>query len=807
MYRRTFFLVLVLLSTLTITAQQRETIRLNDGWRFALGHVDMARDYTHGTEYFTYLTKTGFDHNKGPANVKFDDSNWQQVTLPFDWVVDLGFSGEASHSHGYKKVGWKYPESSVGWYRRHLTVPASDWGKRISVQFDGIFRNSQVFINGHYVGGEPSGYATQVYNLTEYLNYGGDNILTVRADASMEEGWYYEGAGIYRDVWLVKTQPLHVVPFGTFISFDISENHQYATAKIETTVRNEKPETCQLVIRQTLKDDKGQTAATAESTAQPLTAMASVTVEQRLNVKDPRLWSLEQPTLYTLTTEVLADGQVTDRYETKTGIRSLCFDVQKGILLNGQPIMVKGCDLHQDHAGVGTGIPDGLWLYRVQQLKKYGFNTIRSSHNPATPALLDVCDSLGVLMIDETRLLGTADHQLNLMQRMIERDRNHPCVMLWSIGNEEWGCEGSETGERIARKMVYEAHRMDPSRLTTYGNSGGYGIVKMTDIHGYNYIVQNDVVNRHRAHPDWFVIGTEETSGCGTRGVYFTDSIKGWMRSINYQGEERTNGEKNVIERGWKFYDENSWAGGPCYWTGFDYRGEPNPMVWPATGSQFGILDYCGFPKDEAYYLQAWWTEEPVLHLLPHWNLRGHEGDSIEVWAYSNCERIELIQDGRSLGTQAMPHNGHLVWKTVYKPGRLVAKGYRHGRMVKKTIVETTGEAVQLTADVSTTTLRRNGEDVAVIDLTLLDKKGHFVPDANEEITVKVNGPAIVLGWGNGDPGFKDIERPQETDWQQASLRSFSGRAQVIIRSKQGDGAVNVEVCLTKGGKPLLLNF
>lgn len=807
MYRRTFFLVLVLLGTLTITAQQRETIRLNDGWRFALGHVDMARDYTHGTEYFTYLTKTGFDHNKGPANVKFDDSAWQQVTLPFDWVVDLGFSGEASHSHGYKKVGWKYPESSVGWYRRHLTVPSSDWGKRISVQFDGIFRNSQVFINGHYVGGEPSGYATQVYNLTEYLNYGGDNILTVRADASTEEGWYYEGAGIYRDVWLVKTQPLHVVPFGTFVSFDIAENYQHATAKIETTVRNEKPETCQLVIRQTLKDNRGQVVATAESSATPLAAMASVTVEQQLSVREPRLWSLGQPTLYTLTTEVLADGQVTDSYKTKTGIRSLCFDVQKGILLNGQPIMVKGCDLHQDHAGVGAGIPDGLWLYRVQQLKKYGFNTIRSSHNPATPALLDVCDSLGVLMIDETRLLGTAEHQLGLMRRMMERDRNHPCVMLWSIGNEEWGCEGSETGERIARKMVEEAHSIDPTRLSTYGNSGGYGIVKQVDIHGYNYIVQNDVVNRHRAHPDWFVIGTEETSGCGTRGVYFTDSIKGWMRSINYEGEERTNGEKNVIERGWKFYDGNSWASGPCYWTGFDYRGEPNPMVWPATGSQFGILDYCGFPKDEAFYLKAWWTEEPVLHLLPHWNLRGHEGDSIEVWAYSNCERVELIQDGRSLGIQAMPHNGHLVWKTVYKPGRLIAKGYRNGRLVRKTMVETTGEAVQLMAEVSTTTLRRNGEDVAVIDLTLLDKKGRFVPDANEEITVKVNGPAIVLGWGNGDPGFKDIERPQGTDWQQASLRSFSGRAQVIIRSKQGDGAVNVEVCLTKGGKPLLLNL
>ena len=809
--KKHFLLLMTLfVSATSIYAQQRETIRLNDGWRFAIGHVDMARDYTHGTEYFPYLTKTGDGHNQGPANPQFDDSRWRQVTLPFDWVVDLPFSGEASHSHGYKTVGWKYPETSAGWYRRHLTVPESDLGRRISVQFDGIFRNSQVFVNGHYVGGEPSGYATQVYNLTEYLNYGGDNVLTVRADASIEEGWYYEGAGIYRDVWLVKTQPLHVVPFGTFISFSVTDaatDHSGATAKIETTVRNEQPKALQLTIRQTLRDAQGKTVAWTESAAQTLAAMDVAKVEQELRVFQPQLWSLERPVLYTLTTEVLADGQLQDVYETKTGIRELRFDTEKGILLNGQPIMVKGCDLHQDHAGVGAGIPDGLWLYRVKQLKKYGFNTIRSSHNPATPALLDICDSLGMLMIDETRLLGTADHQLSLMRRMMERDRNHPSVMLWSIGNEEWGCEGSITGERIAQKMVEEAHYIDPTRLTTYGNSGGYGIVKMTDIHGYNYIVQNDVENRHRAHPDWFVIGTEETSGCGTRGVYFTDSIKGWMRSINYEGEERTNGAKNVIERGWKFYAENSWAGGPCYWTGFDYRGEPNPMVWPATGSQFGILDYCGFPKDEAFYLKSWWTDEPVLHLLPHWNLRGHEGESIEVWAYTNCDRVELTQDGRSLGTQTVEPNGHAVWQTVYKPGKLVAKGYRNGRLLKKTIVETTGEAVQLTAEVNTTTLRRNGEDVVVVDVTLLDKKGRFVPDAADEIAVKVNGPAIVLGWGNGDPGFKDVERPVSDDWKHARLRAFSGRAQVIIRSEQGDGAVNIEVCLTKGGKPVLLNL
>ena len=807
MKNRVSSLILLLMVVLYVSAQQRQSQRLNDGWRFALGHVDMALDYTHGTEYFTYLTKTGEGHNQGPASVRFDDSGWQQVTLPFDWVVDLGFSGEASHSHGYKKVGWKYPENSVGWYRRHFSIPAEDLGKCVSVQFDGIFRNSQVFVNGHFLGGEPSGYATQIYNLTEYLNYGGDNILVVRADASTEEGWYYEGAGIYRDVWLIKTEPIHVEAFGTFVMFDVREDNRQATAKIETRLRNGRPQACQVVVRQTLRDDLGATVATAESSPVAVEAMGSSRLEQQLDVQQPHLWSLENPCLYTLTTELLTDGRVTDVYTTKTGIRSLRFDLQRGVLLNGQPVVLKGCNLHQDHAGVGAGIPDGLWLYRVQTLKKYGFNTIRSSHNPATPALMDICDSLGVLLIDETRLLGAADQQLGLMQRMMERDRNHPCVMLWSIGNEEWGCEGSEVGERIARRMVDEAHRIDSSRLTTYGNSGGYGIVKQVDIHGYNYIVQNDVENRHRAHPDWFVIGSEETSGCGTRGVYFTDSIKGWMRSINYEGEERTGGEKNVIERGWRFYDEHPWAGGLCYWTGFDYRGEPNPMIWPATGSQFGILDYCGFPKDEAFYLQSWWTDEPVLHLLPHWNLRGHEGDSIEVWAYSNCDRVELTQDGRSLGAQQMSRNGHLVWRTVYKPGRLVAKGYKNGRLVKKAVVETTGDAVQLTAECNKPTLCRDGEDVIIIDLALLDKKGRFVPDACEEITIKVNGPAIVLGWGNGDPGYKDAERPVGADWKQASLRSFSGRAQVIIRSEQSVGAVNIEVCLKKGGKPVLLNL
>lgn len=754
------------------TNTAREVTSLNNNWFFHLGDAaSMKADFTHGTEYFTYRSKA-VGQNQGPANPAFNDSTWTQVNLPHDWVVDLPYSGKASHSHGYKQVGWQYPQNSIGWYRKHFTIDKNDEGRAISVRFGGIFRNAQVFCNGFYLGTELSGYASQEYNLAEYLNYGGDNVITVRCDASTEEGWYYEGAGIYRDVWLIKRNAQHHI-----------DNVFYTWQNGVLNVKVEATDDC----RNVLTDREG--CIVAEGTT-------------ALTVAQPHLWSPDDPYLYTLTTTTVG-GE--DAVKTKVGLRTVTFDAKEGVQLNGQPIKLKGSNLHLDHAGVGVAVSKELWIYRINKLRELGMNAIRWSHNPASDVMLDVCDSLGVMCIDENRLMGINQEHFDLLRRMIVDHRNHPSVILWSIGNEEWWIEGNDKGEKIARTMIDYARTIDNTRPYTYGCSGGFGVVKQVDIHGYNYIVQNDVDRRHKAYPDWVVVGTEETSGCGTRNVYETDSVKGWMKSINMAGEERSDGEQNVIERGWKFYRDNSWAGGVFYWTGIDYRGEPNPMVWPATGSQFGILDYCCFPKDEAYYLKAAWTDKPVLHIFPHWNLKGWEGKPVEVWAYSNMDEVELLQDGKSLGRQKLDKDGHLVWKTTYKPGRLVAHGYQNGRRVLTERVETTGSAEQLKVETSKTTLRRDGQDIVVVDLTLLDKKGRYVPDACDEISISVEGDAEILGWGNGDPGYKAAERPQNADKKHARLNAFMGNAQFILRGVDAKSSSPVTVAISLAGKTKLL--
>ena len=751
-----------LLIAYTGASAQRSVSSLNLDWAFHLGDAaSMQGDFTHGTEYFTYRAKA-VGQNKGPASVEFDDKDWTRVNLPHDWVVDLPYHGKASHSHGYKQVGWQYPQNSIGWYRRHFTVDKEDEGKAVSIRFDGIFRNAQVFCNGFYLGTEPSGYASQEYNVSEYLNYGGDNIIAVRCDATTEEGWYYEGAGIYRDTWLIKKDARHKI-----------DNVFYTWKDGKLTVKVEA--TCD--YRNTLLDHQGNIVAQGKET---------------LSISQPHLWSITDPYLYTLKTET-SGGE--DAVCTKVGLRTLTFDAKEGVLLNGQPFKFKGVDLHLDHAGVGVAVSKALWIYRINKLREIGVNAIRWSHNPASDVALDVCDSLGILCIDENRLMGTNQEHFDLLRRMIVDHRNHPSVALWSIGNEEWWIEGNDKGEKIARTMIDYARTIDDSRLYTYGCSGGFGIVKQVDIHGYNYIIQNDVDNRHKAYPDWVVVGTEETSGCGTRNVYQTDSIKGWMKSINMAGEERSKWEKNVIERGWKFYRDNIWAGGVFWWTGIDYRGEPNPMVWPATGSQFGILDYCCFPKDEAYYLKAAWTDQPVLHIFPHWNLKGQEGQQVEVWAYTNMDEVELVQDGKSLGRQKADKDSHLVWNTTYRPGRLVAYGYKNGKRVITERVETTGPAEKMTIDTSKSTLQPDGQDIVVVDITLKDKKGRYVPDACNPLQVSVSGPAEILGWGNGDPGFKTDERPQGNDRRHATLKAFMGNAQVIVRGVNGE--TNTPVIVT----------
>ena len=804
---RKWIVVMAWMAIACMNAQNvRETIRLDDGWKFAFGNAaDPKKDFGCGTEYFNYLTKANSIHNEGPYVANFNDSTWQEVKVPHDWVTILPYADVASHSHGYKTVGYKYPETSVGWYRKTINIPACDLGKHIALQFDGIFRNARVWFNGFYMGTEPSGYATQVYDVTEYVNYGGDNLICVRADATLEEGWFYEGAGIYRDAWLMKSAAVGVAPFGTFVYADLKQPYDKVTIYVETEVNNHSLTTQQCEVSHRLLDADGREVAKSESSTIMLRAKQTLNSQPlTLNLNTPHLWSPADPYLYKVETTVKVDGRVTDVYETTTGIRDIEFDADRGFLLNGQPLKLKGVNLHQDHAGVGAAIPDALQTWRIKQLKKMGCNAYRASHNPMTPALLDICDREGILVIDENRLTGINEEHLRLLERMIKRDRNHPSVILWSNGNEEWGMENTIQGTRIAAAMREYTHLLDPTRHSTIANAGGREMVKGLDVVGFNYIVQNDVDNQKKNNPTWKIVGTEETTGCGTRGWYFKDEkYPGRMVSLNRTMEQNY---ENIIERGWKFYDERPWAAGLFYWTGFDYRGEPNPLSYPAHDSEFGILDYCGFPKDEAYYLKSWWTDEPVLHIFPHWNLQGHEGEEVEVWAYSNCDEVELTVNGKKLGRQPMPRNGHLKWKAVYQPGRVEATGYKNGKRILTKTIETTKAAAKVVLKADRHQIAADGQDMAIVNIELHDQKGRFVPNACPVLTFCLEGDANIIGCGNGDPSYLGSDHPDKQPCNTFSIPAFNGRAQVLIQSGKLPSTVTLK-CTADGLKYGLLTI
>ena len=642
------------------------------------------------------------------------------------------------------------------------------------------------------------------------MNYGGENLLCVRVDATLEEGWFYEGAGIYRHAWLCKASKVNVAPWGTFaysefaVPYSLRDNpgpdFSQAALHIETTVQNSSNAPASYTLRHRLTDAAGAVVGECEVEGGMVLAKDRDLTHAAISVENPHLWSSEDPYLYTIITDVYTDGNLTDTYTTTTGIRHIEFDADRGFLLNGNVVKLKGVNMHQDHAGVGAGIPDGLQEWRLLQLKKFGCNAYRSSHNPMTPALLDICDRLGILVIEENRLTGINKEHTELLGRMITRDRNHPSIILWSVGNEEWGIEWKDLGTRIAESMREYCHRFDPTRLMSVASSSGPHILIPADVAGYNYILQNPVEEHRANYPERRALGSEETTGCGTRGVYFNptdgrepsavDSGNGRMVALN-RSKHGPDSVYNCIERGWKFYAERPYLAGLFYWTGFDYRGEPNPMVFPATNSEFGILDYCGFPKDEAYYLKSWWTDQPVLHILPHWNLDGHEGEEVSVWVYSNCDEVQLTVNGRRLERKKMPVNGHLEWKTTYKPGYVKAVGYKNGRKVMEERIETTGKAVT-----SETTYETVG-DITIATVKMVDAKGRFVPTANEKIEFNTDGTWRILGWGNGDPAFQYIERPviygssasgpestpvPDTKAQKIEVTTFNGLAQVILQ-------------------------
>ena len=770
-----FFLTCLL--CLGVAAQPvRKHTSFDEGWRFAFGNAsDPQKDFNFGIA--TIFSKSG-GAQRTAIDPRFRDSAWRTVHLPHDWAVELPFVNSPSsevESHGYKPVGGLFPETSIGWYRKHFTVARSDSGQRFQLQFDGIFRDAMVWVNGFYLGNNKSGYTGASYDVTSYLYYGRENVVAVRVDASQYEGWFYEGAGIYRHVWLNQYSNVHLQQNGVFVHTTVQKNS--AVVNIETTVENQAFAPAGCTVSALVMSREGRLLG--RSAEQPLTLEINqvVTVKQKITITMPRLWSTEDPYLYRVVPLVKANGKVIDSQVMRFGVRTVSIS-GKGLFLNGQHIKIHGTNNHQDHAGVGSALPDYLQYYRVRLLKEMGVNAYRTSHNPPTPELLDACDSMGMLVMSENRLLNASPQYLEDFAWLLKRDRSRACVFMWSIGNEEGGVQASSTGRLIAQTLLAKQKELDPTRVSTYAADMANvyrGINEVIPVRGFNYR-QFAVADYHRDHPGQPIIGTEMGSTVTTRGIYIKDSVRAYVPDQDITAPWWA----SKAEEWWKLAGPSEWWAGGFIWTGFDYRGEPTPYKWPNISSHFGVMDACGFPKNIYYYYQSWWTDKDVLHISPHWNWKGREGQPVDVWVNSNADNVELFLNGKSQGKKDMPRNSHLQWSVLYEPGVLEAVAYKKGKRLN-TRVETAGEPYEVMVTPYKTTMVADGKDATVVNISVIDRQGREVPEAANLIRFSIKGDAHIIGVGNGDPSSHEPDRyVHDTGWQR---QAFNGKCQVIIQS------------------------
>ena len=757
----------------------RERLLLDFGWRFHFGDAnDPAKDFGFGGRTGNFQ-KTG---NFMPAGtLAFDDGDWRPVDLPHDWAVELPFQNDPGlASKGFYPLGRNYPTTSVGWYRRVFEMPAEDAGKRITIEFDGAYRETMVVFNGFYIGRHSGGYDPFSFDLTDFANPGNRNVLLVRVDATSSDGWFYEGAGIYRHAWLVKSNPVHVRKWGTFVRSEIRSGE--ATLSIRTEVKNDAKSAQNVRVISTVLSPSGDSVGKTASTPASIPVGEEQTYEQKVAVKQPQLWSLEERKLYRLVTEIQAGNEIVDRYETPFGIRSVAFDGQKGFLLNGKVVKLKGTCNHQDHAGVGAAVPDSVQYYRIRKLQEMGCNSLRTSHNPPTSELLDACDQLGMLVFDETRMMSSNPEGLSQFGNLVRRDRNRPSVFMWSMGNEE-GQANTDKGVLILTAMKALATQLDGSRPVSIAPTGaiGTGGLAVGDVAGYNY-QDPGAEEFHKKQPDKPVMGTETVSAVCTRGIYVTDKSKGFVSSY----DPYTTTGRASAEGWWRFCNARPWLSGGFVWTGFDYRGEPSPNGWPNISSQYGIIDMCGFPKDTFFYYKSWWTEDQVLHLFPHWNWPGLEGKEIAVWVHSNLDKVELLVNGQSLGTKEMKKDSHLAWNVKYAPGSIEARGYKGDKVVLTAKRETTGAAAKLVMTSDRKEVSADGEDVAMFAVEVRDAQDRIVPITENEVTFKITGDGKLIGMGNGDPTDQAPDKG-------SSRKAFSGLCMAIVQATKKAGSITVE--------------
>lgn len=791
----TLLLFIFLFSNLS--ADERVRIQMNHDWLFAKGHAsDPSKDFNYGQalsfskvafiQESTMLLADQRSRLSIPHTQDFKDEEWEKIDIPHDWGMREGFAEDQFKVKGYRTFGGRSPENSIGWYRKHFSINEPDNGSRFYLEFEGIFRDAQVWMNGIYLGRHESGYTGFSFDVTECINYESDNVISVRVDATHSELWSYEGAGIYRNVWLIKTAPVHIPQWGTFVTSQIGNEGGKAVVTAQTEVQNTTTDGVKVEVRSTIKESNGKIVA-RKSDVLEVKALDVSVVSPQLEIENGKVWSLENPVLYTLTSEIVLNGKVVDVYDTRFGMRNIHFDPDKGFFLNGKHVFIQGVCCHQDHAGVGIAVPDALNFWRIKRLQDYGVNAYRASHNPPTVSVLDACDSLGMLVMDELRVLSSSDEGLSQMESVIRRDRNHPSVFIWCLGNEEPAIQGSEKGRKIAKRMMEIQRKLDPTRLSTAAMNGswGTGFSLAVDVQGSNYYKIGDLDKVHQDLPKLPALLTEEASTLTTRGEYATVAEKGFHQAYDRDYP----GWGSSAEEWMRYADARPYIGGAFVWTGFDYGGESVAHYWPGVVSHFGILDYCGFEKDAYWYYKAWWTQEPVLHILPHWNREGLPNDTVDVHIYSNMDEVELFLNGKSLGKQQINKFDIAKYKVLYKKGKLEAKGTRNGR--KYTVmVETTNapSAIRL-ANQNGTTVKGDRNDVAIVRVEVLDDKRRLVPTASNKIIFEVEN-GIILGVGNGHPSSHE---PDNFGYADKVYRNvFHGLAQVIIKS---DGS----------GKPVIL--
>jgi beta-galactosidase len=763
----------------TLFAQQdpRQEVDFNRSWKFSMG-----------------------DQVKGSA-VELNDKNWRTLNLPHDWSIEGAFSKDHPATVG----GGALP-GGTGWYRKQFTVPASDKGKYIAIDFDGVYRNSEVWINGHYLGKRPNGYIAFRYELSKYLNYGGSNTISVKVDnARQPNSRWYSGSGIYRDVKLLTLNPIHIEQWGTYVTTP-QVTDASATVQVEISIVSPAGKSQSAIVETQVLDARKSIVGSSSQTVQLRNKQK---INSQVSIKDPTRWSVENPYLYTLRTLVLVNGKEQDRYDTPLGVRTFSFDQNNGFSLNGKSMKIRGVCNHHDLGALGAAFNVRAAERQLEILKSMGANALRTSHNPPAAALLELCDKMGFIVMDEAfdmwvQKKNDFDYHLDWakwhkkdLEDQILRDRNHPSVMMWSVGNEipeQGGSEKDTTGRVITRELVSIVKSLDKTRPVTTANNNtepnnNLVLSGALDLIGYNYH-HEQWKDFHKTYPGQKLIASETTSALQTRGSYDmkSDSIRIWpvrwdLPLLTGNADFSCSAYDNCYtpwgsshEQTLQAFENNPVVSGMFVWTGFDYLGEPTPYSWPARSSYFGIMDLAGFPKDVFYLYQSAWTDKPVLHILPHWNWKA--GQTIDVISYySQADEVELFLNGISLGKKSKQgQDMKVMWRVKYAAGELKAVSRKNGKTVLEKIIHTAAAPAKLELIADRSKFKADGKDLSFVTIKVLDKDGNLIPNADHLINFKLEGEGEITAVDNGSPisheSFKANHR-----------KAFNGLALAIIKA------------------------